>query len=93
VPLRVEFSADAELDLDYVTSYLVRNAPQAAERFADAFDRLLERLTMFPESGRPLQSGRRLALVVGTEYVVVYALSAERVLILSLKHGAQQQAE
>ena len=75
--------------LRLVHAHIAMDNPVAAKRVVERIESSLERLAIFPESGRIGQvSGTREVVVPGLPYIVVYRVSAE-VEILRVFHAAQ----
>ena len=72
-----------------ITGYVRDFSPTAAARLELRFIDVAETLATFPERGRPIGRGRREILVV-RPYVIRYAVLAEEVRILSVRHGARR---
>ena len=87
----VVFSAEALADLVSIRSYIALNNPSAAARIATEVIAACDRLESFPERGRiGLVEGTR-ELTVVHPYVIVYRVTAMRVEILKVWHGAQNR--
>jgi toxin ParE1/3/4 len=71
--------------------YIARDNPGAAERLDDAIERQTGRLGDHPYMGREGRvSGTRELVIMRTPFIVVYRVTAARVEILRILHGAQQ---
>jgi len=65
------------------------DGPAAAARVHAAILSAVERLTDLPGLGRVGRvEGTRELVIVGTPYIIAYAVVAHRIMILSLMHGA-----
>jgi toxin ParE1/3/4 len=54
-------------------------------------DRLLSRLESFPSSGRIGRvNGTRELVLIGTPYIAVYRIEGDQVIVLAVKHAAQE---
>jgi toxin ParE1/3/4 len=88
VSLRWTDGALAEL-LDAV-AFIARDNPHAAIRIAERIRRSAGQLEGLPFLGKPRRRpGTRELAVAGTPYTIVYSLTGEDVLILSVWHGAR----
>lgn len=80
--------ASAALDKEY--DYIFSQNPQAAKRVFERIIESTERLSTFPESGRPGQiTGTRELIVPGLPYIVVYRITGDKVQILRVFHTSQ----
>ena len=83
-------TASFNREIDYVAA---RN-PEAARRLARRIENAVERLSIFPESGRPGRiAGTRELVVTGTPYIVPYRVKADRVEILRVFHAMRRWPE
>jgi len=79
--------ADRNLILDYIAADSVRAALAVDERIAASVDRL----KLFPRSGRMGRvDGTRELVVSNAPYVAIYAIVEDEVRILRVLHGARQ---
>lgn len=90
---RLVFAEPAERDLASIIAYIAFDNPNAAEKVFRAIIATAERLTDFPQLGHAgrLPNTRELA-VVGLPYVIVYQVTADRVTVLAVFHGARDLA-
>ncbi|MFI4987235.1 MAG: type II toxin-antitoxin system RelE/ParE family toxin [Alphaproteobacteria bacterium] len=73
---------------------IAQHNPSAAERIFAAILSSLRRLSGMPKIGRPGRvPGTRELAIVGTPYVVAYAVVANRINILAVQHGTQEWPE
>lgn len=91
--MRLVFAEPAERDLDSIIGYIAIDNPAAAEKVYRAIVATAERLTRFPEIGRPgrLPDTRELT-VASLPYLIVYQVTADVVTILAVFHGARDLA-
>jgi len=74
---------------------IAQDQPAAAERFAQAVERLLADLTMYPESGRrwhpmdPRLTGVRFRVVSGFNVLIFYLIRDDKLIALRALHGAR----
>jgi plasmid stabilization system protein ParE len=91
---RVEFSKRAEIDVDDVFAYIRADSLRNAVRWRERLERKLSLLTEMPEifglapENHDTQTEVR-QLLFG-QYRVLYTVRADRVLILTVRHGARQ---
>jgi toxin ParE1/3/4 len=87
----IEWTRPALSDLIGIRRYIAADAPSAAEEVARGVTQAVERLMLFPASGRPGRKPRTRELVVSTmPYLVVYDVRADTVRILRVLHTARQ---
>ena len=73
---------------------IAEHNPSAADRIFEAILSSVRRLADMPKIGRPGRvSGTRELVIVGTPYVVAYAVVANRINIIAVQHGAQEWPE
>ncbi|TCZ55965.1 type II toxin-antitoxin system RelE/ParE family toxin [Roseicella aquatilis] len=86
-------TAAARRDLREAMAWIQQDNPAAARRLRDAVQRAAERIGDFPRSGalRPefLPPGRRLLVLAGLPYVLVYSEATQPPTILRLLHAAR----
>ncbi|HKO07961.1 MAG TPA: type II toxin-antitoxin system RelE/ParE family toxin [Alphaproteobacteria bacterium] len=80
--------------LENARRYIAEHNPSAADRIFEAILSSVKRLADMPKIGRPGRvSGTRELVIVGTPYVVAYAVVAKRINIIAVQHGAQEWPE
>jgi addiction module RelE/StbE family toxin len=90
VPLEIVWSPLALARLREIRAYVARDKPDAAARLATRIVALVEALKEHPYLGRMgSEPGVRELVVGGTPYLVFYRVSAKRVTITTIWHGAQ----
>ena len=89
--MKLRWTDGAVEDLQAARDYLEAENPRAA---SDAINRIMsavERLSQFPQMGRPGRVDRSRELVVtGTPFLVAYRVKGESVQILAVLHGARK---
>ncbi len=89
--MRVTLTDDARHDLELIYDYIAGDDLAAAVRVGQRIRGQVMALTDHPKIGRVGRvEGTRELVINRTPYVVVYRLTAERVEILRVLHGAQQ---
>ncbi len=84
----VRWLPPAENSLLNIVKFIARDKPEAAELFAGQVGAAIASLTRLPNRAR---AGRVLStreLVVHTNYIVVYRVTADTVDILRIRHAA-----
>lgn len=85
----VLWSERSRRDLAGIHAYIGQFAPLAAQRFTIRLIAAVESLAEHPNRGRHIGQDVR-EMVAIRPYIVVYKVAAEGVMILHIKHGAQQ---
>jgi toxin ParE1/3/4 len=88
VLVQVVWTRRALADLEAIRSYIGLFKPLAAQRMALRLRNAGESLAQFPERGRAKRDLRELVVV--RPYVIRYRVTAERVEIVTIRHGAQE---
>ncbi|MEO8637159.1 MAG: type II toxin-antitoxin system RelE/ParE family toxin [Gemmatimonadales bacterium] len=78
-------------DLEAIRAYVSRDSVQYAAVLVERLFTAVDRLEVFPDSGRivPEFQRRDLREVILGSYRIVYRLSADRAVILTVFHGAR----
>jgi len=81
-PLAVERAIEA-------ARYIAADNPPAAQSWVEALFVRVERLSRFPQSGRPVPELRRLDVreIIHGSYRVIYRTEKARLVILTVRHG------
>jgi toxin ParE1/3/4 len=82
-------------DLDVIVAYIARDAPRAAERFAEQAIQRTVQLEAFPYSGRIVpEFGREdIREVLFGRYRIVYQIRGDIVGIVTIHHGARRLSD
>ena len=92
MPIELSWSVLAQARLREIQAYVARDKPQATARLATRIVAVVEALREHPYLGRAgAEPGLRELVIGGTPYVVLYQLSAGRVIISTIWHGAQRK--
>ena len=90
--MTIRWHPQAAADLTRIHSYIAQENPIAASSISERILRSVDRLDLFPLSGRPGKaSGTREIVVLGLPYVVVYRHDDPGVSVVGVIHGAQQR--
>ena len=90
--MKLRWQISAVRDLARIRDYIAANSPSAARAVVDRVVRSVERLRVFPASGRLGQvPGTREVVVPALPYIVVYTHDEGSVDIVAIFHGAQQR--
>ena len=87
---RLEWKAIAAEDLMAIVDYISDDNPVAARSLMDEIEHKVAQLALHPKRCRPGRVTGTRELVVRPNYIVVYAESAETVMVLRVLHAAQQ---
>jgi plasmid stabilization system protein ParE len=85
---RIVWTREALSNLELIRAYIHEFDPRAAGRMARRLIEAGDSLRDFPQRGRPVSEGVR-ELPTIRPYVIRYALDAETVFILRIRHTAQ----
>jgi addiction module RelE/StbE family toxin len=89
--VRVEWRPRATEDLDVIVDYIAVDSPNTALIVLDRITRRIAMLADQPMLGRPGRiSGTRELVINRTPYLAAYRVIDERVIILSIVHGARR---
>jgi len=89
--MKVEWTAPAIDDVLAIKSYIGRDSPAYADRFADRMIEAAESLVSLPRRGRvvPEANDETIRELLFGNYRIIYRLENERVLLLTILHGAR----
>ncbi|MXN77477.1 type II toxin-antitoxin system mRNA interferase toxin, RelE/StbE family [Burkholderia sp. 4701] len=87
--MRVVWTPEAEADRELIWEYIASDSLAAAARMDELFDSAAQRLTDFPESGRPGRIAGTRELIPHENYRLVYEISSNVVWILALVHTSR----
>jgi toxin ParE1/3/4 len=90
--IEIVWSPPALARLQEIRSFVALDKPKAAQRLATRIVAVVESLRQHPYLGRAgADSSIRELVIGGTPYVVLYWVSADRVTVLTVWHGAQRK--
>lgn len=88
--MRIRWTPEAATDLQQIARHILRDNPSAARSVVRTLTEGIERLSKFPNLGRPGQvSNTRELVFASLPYIAIYRLKDEVVEILRIYHGAQ----
>ena len=91
--MKLRFTRQALRDLEDIAGYLCEHNPAAALRVREALLESLKDLADFPELGRRQSvEGVRKYVTRRYSYLVYYAVDAETVIVLTIRHPARQRS-
>ena len=89
--MKVVWTQAALADLANARSYIAEESPGAAARTVDRIEEALQALRRHPMIGRPGRVAETRELVVpGTPFIAVYYVTAKRIEVVALIHGARR---
>ena len=88
---RIIWSPNASDDLESICEYIAIDSKYYARLFAKQVIKAIERLIVFPESGRivPEYNLRNIREIIYQNYRIVYRVKSETVEIVTIVHGAR----
>ncbi|MCX9010673.1 MAG: type II toxin-antitoxin system RelE/ParE family toxin [Candidatus Methanoperedens sp.] len=89
--VRIIWSPDAAADLEAICEYIAKDSEYYARVFAQGVINAVERLLVFPESGRivPEYNQEDLREIIFQNYRIVYRIKSDAVEIVTITHGAR----
>lgn len=88
--MKLVWAPFALADRNNIFDYIEASNPEAAADIDETIVEAARRLIEFPESGRPGRiPGTRELVIPRTPYIAAYVVTADRVRILRILHGAQ----
>jgi addiction module RelE/StbE family toxin len=85
--LSVEWSDEALYDLAEIQGYIEQFSPQAAARLRETIEAAAERLPLMPFAFRPGRVAGTREYVVHPNYILVYQVGAEAIIVLRVLHA------
>lgn len=88
--VRIIWSPNASNDLESICEFIAIDSEYYARLFAKRVIKAIERLTVFPESGRivPEYNSRNIREIIYQNYRIVYRIKSETAEIVTIVHGA-----
>lgn len=88
---RIIWSSDAASDLEAICDYVAKDSEYYARVLAQGIISAIERLQVFPESGRivPEYNQKDLREVIFQNYRVVYRVKPDIIEVVTITHGAR----
>jgi len=89
--MKIEWTEPAVLDLESIRDYIRRGSEYFAARFVERIIEAVESLAAFPERGRnvPEAAEENIRELIFYNYRIMYRVEKERILILTVIHGAR----
>jgi toxin ParE1/3/4 len=90
--VKLLFKKRAIRHLEQIHDHIAKENPAAAKRVIERIEKAIDRLSIFPMSGRRgVIKGTRLLAVPDVPYIVVHHVRADWVEILAVLHTARQR--
>ncbi|MFI0843783.1 type II toxin-antitoxin system RelE/ParE family toxin [Mesorhizobium sp. IMUNJ 23232] len=92
--MKLVWAAFALADRRNIFAHIEADSPRAADHVDERIATAVRRLIDFPQSGRPGRiEGTRELVIPRTPYIAAYVVTANRVRIIRILHGAQRWPE
>ena len=90
--MKLIFTAPALADLDEILAYTAEHYPASLTAFRNRMDAVLERIRMYPQSGRLLDNapGVRVVPLIRFPFRIFYREGASRIEVLHIHHTARK---
>ena len=89
-PLRIFWSEDAKDDLRTILLYIATRNPPAARRLKSVIEAAVLPVARYPDLFRPGRVAGTREIVAHPNYIIVYRVSDDRIVILNVLHARQQ---
>jgi len=89
--MKIEWTEPAAADLENIRDYIAKDSRFYALRFVERVFEILEKLIVFPNSGRvvPEAEDDSIREILFYSYRIMYRVRGERIVILAIIHGAR----
>jgi plasmid stabilization system protein ParE len=89
--MKVVWSATAAAHLTAIHQFIARDSERYALRMIDRLTRRSQQIGFFPQSGQlvPEYNDRSIREVIEGPYRIIYRVDSDRVIVVSVVHGAQ----
>ena len=87
---KLEWKKQARADLLKIVQHIAEDNPDAAERLADAIEAKASSLMKHPKLYRIGRKRGTRELVAHPNYILIYRIEGQTVVVLRVKHVAQQ---
>ncbi len=89
--MKIEWAEPAIVDLESIRDYIKKDSDYYAIRFVERIIEAVENLVRFPKRGRivPEAGEDNIREILFYNYRIIYRLATERILILTVIHGAR----
>ncbi len=90
--MKVEWSVEAQTDLEELRDYIARDSPYYAEQFIDRLLESVATLIQHPKIGRSVPEAKKrddVREIVFHGYRIIYLLEPTRIVVLTVVHGSR----
>lgn len=88
--MKLLIASTAKLDLEEIEEYISNDNPAAADRFLDLLSKRFELITEMPGIGRRRDNyARGVRSITEGDYIIVYRVKKDAVVVLRVLHGAR----
>jgi addiction module RelE/StbE family toxin len=89
--IKLTWSLEAKADLKGIKRFISRDAPKRAREFIRRLKAHAKRLEAFPESGQAVEELQNPSIreIVFGNYRIIYLLTAKKIEVLTVCHGAR----
>lgn len=93
--MKIEWTRPALLDLESIRDYIRRDSEYYATRFVEKIIEAVESLEKFPKMGRCVREAEeeRIREVLLHNYRIIYRVDTDRILVLTIIHGARDLSQ
>lgn len=90
--MRVIYTRTALREIESVFSYIGGENPDAARRVLSVLERVIVRLSEFPQSGVETDmAGVRMTPILPFPYLIFYGIDRDTLVIRNFRHGARRR--
>ncbi len=89
--MKITWSPRSKIQLTDIAEYIALDKPDAARRWLENIFREVEKLELFPKSGRkvPEINHEDIREIIFGNYRIIYKINEEEIIIASIRHGKQ----
>lgn len=89
--MKIEWTEPAVSDLEMVRDYIAKDSEFYALRFVERIFEVLEKVAVFPKSGRivPEAEDNSIREIFFYSYRIMYRIKDDSILVLTIIHGAR----
>jgi toxin ParE1/3/4 len=88
--MQLKWTLQAIREREAIVDYIGQANEIAALELDERIEDCVERLSIFPQSGRNGRvEGTRELVILGTPYLVAYALQENTIVVLTIRHGSR----
>ena len=93
--MKVSWTPGSQADLRAIHRYIAEDSPGNATQMIDRLTRRDQQISAFPESGRMVPEYQQADLreVIEGGYRIIYRILADRIDILTVRHGSKRMSD